>query len=372
MSSDGITNVPPAPRQKNCNSCVQAKRRCDRRTPTCSRCAEKMAPCVYISKSKTNSRPSRHGAASSHMGTSSLFPLNGVLDSPPLLPPVFSLDANYFHSIEKEFLPTFATGPLYQPPPDADNGAESCMDPLQCLISGNGSSSPNQWLLHTETEEVPRTQNPGAHPKALRTMAACADIKPWHAFDPTSTLYFVVNRVKGFVSELGARNALPFLHRYLYRSHTPECMVSCFATCLLYTSRTPANSTMVMQALYGNIGNLMAAQADRVVSTPIEKLARTQALLLYQIIRLFDGDVALRSQAEKDMSLFLTWVKELCNTRDNLDDSRMLGDFHKGTLQSVDWEKWIYAESVRRTVFMAFGVVGLFQLMKDPENIGKS
>src|ERR1700756_664158 len=45
----------PASRQKNCNSCVQAKRRCDRRTPICSRCAEKKIPCVYT-KAKAISR----------------------------------------------------------------------------------------------------------------------------------------------------------------------------------------------------------------------------------------------------------------------------------------------------------------------------
>lgn len=34
-------------RQKNCNGCVQAKRRCDRSTPICSRCAEKRIACSY-------------------------------------------------------------------------------------------------------------------------------------------------------------------------------------------------------------------------------------------------------------------------------------------------------------------------------------
>lgn len=35
------------PRQKNCNSCVQAKRRCDRQSPICSRCAKKNLLCRY-------------------------------------------------------------------------------------------------------------------------------------------------------------------------------------------------------------------------------------------------------------------------------------------------------------------------------------
>jgi len=34
-------------RQKSCNACVRSKRRCDKRTPRCTRCAEKKVDCVY-------------------------------------------------------------------------------------------------------------------------------------------------------------------------------------------------------------------------------------------------------------------------------------------------------------------------------------
>lgn len=34
-------------RQKSCNACVRSKRRCDKRTPRCTRCAEKNFSCVY-------------------------------------------------------------------------------------------------------------------------------------------------------------------------------------------------------------------------------------------------------------------------------------------------------------------------------------
>jgi hypothetical protein len=95
---------------------------------------------------------------------------------------------------------------------------------------------------------------------------------------------------------------------------------------------------MVMQALYSNVGSLIAVNSGRVASTPIEKLARTQALFLYQIIRLFDGDVALRSQAEKDMPLFMTWLDELCNMRDNLEGPEISEDSSMKIPQTIDWE----------------------------------
>lgn len=37
----------PASRQKSCNACVRSKRKCDKRAPVCSRCAERDEPCVY-------------------------------------------------------------------------------------------------------------------------------------------------------------------------------------------------------------------------------------------------------------------------------------------------------------------------------------
>lgn len=45
-ASTGTSRVQKS-KQKNCDGCVQAKRRCDRRTPICSGCAKKKIACVY-------------------------------------------------------------------------------------------------------------------------------------------------------------------------------------------------------------------------------------------------------------------------------------------------------------------------------------
>jgi hypothetical protein len=75
---------------------------------------------------------------------------------------------------------------------------------------------------------------------------------------------------------------------------------------------------MVLQTLDIGIKELLEAERCRTSATPVEKLARTQALFLYQIIRLFDGNIMLRSQGEKDIPLLHTWIGELCRVRDNL------------------------------------------------------
>lgn len=127
-----------------------------------------------------------------------------------------------------------------------------------------------------------------------------------------------MTRIKAFVTDMATRNATPFMHRLLYRDYTPECIVSCFSTSVLYSNRTPANTAMVMRALQGGARDLVTNESARFVTTTTERLARAQALFVYQVIRLFDGDITLRAQAEKDIPLLNVWLVELCKMRDNL------------------------------------------------------
>jgi hypothetical protein len=97
---------------------------------------------------------------------------------------------------------------------------------------------------------------------------------------------------------------------------------------------------MVMRALHRSVRELVDAEAGRVTMvTPLEKLARSQALFLYQIIRLLDGDVILRAQGEKDMPLLQRWLGELCRVRENLEDNvALLEDGVQGKQQHPrDW-----------------------------------
>jgi hypothetical protein len=157
-------------------------------------------------------------------------------------------------------------------------------------------------------------------------------------YDPKTPLYHVVNRIKGFTTGAATRNATPFMHRYLYKDHTPLCILECFTANVLYTNRNPANMAMVMRALHRNVGNLVRAESGRAAATVPEKLARTQALFLYQVIRLFDGDVTLRAQGEADIPLLQTWLGELCKVRENLGDLAELEDSLVRAQPPKEWE----------------------------------
>lgn len=160
-------------------------------------------------------------------------------------------------------------------------------------------------------------------------------MEPWHLYDSKTSLHYVVNRLKGFATDIATQNATPFLHRYLYRDYTPPCVLSCFAANVLYTNRTPANAAVVMQALHCTVRDFINTEAARVVATPVEKLARTQVLFLYQIVRLLDGDVILRAQGERDIPLLQTWLDDLCKVRDNLGGLAQLED---SVIRQQEWQ----------------------------------
>lgn len=92
---------------------------------------------------------------------------------------------------------------------------------------------------------------------------------------------------------------------------------------------------MVVKALHGNVRELLDYEQGRPTVTPTEKLARAQSLFLYQIMRLFDDNITLRSQAEKDMPILETWLGELCKIRENLGNLDNNAGKHR---EPVEWE----------------------------------
>lgn len=118
----------------------------------------------------------------------------------------------------------------------------------------------------------------------------------------------------------------------------PACILSCFTTSVQYANRTPANAAIVLRALQQSVGELLSLESGGFVTTPTEKLAKTQALFLYQVIRLFDGDIALRVQAERDMALLEAWVGDLCKVRENLGGLSRQDDFRLREQPPKEWE----------------------------------
>jgi hypothetical protein len=77
----------------------------------------------------------------------------------------------------------------------------------------------------------------------------------------------------------------------------------------------------------------------------LEDLSKVRVIVVYQIIRLFYGNLNLRTIAEQRESLIGT-----CGIPVQL--TQQAGIEFRGTEST--WENWILAESIRRTVLLAF------------------
>ncbi len=242
----------PASRQKNCNNCVQAKRRCDRRTPICSRCVEKKTTCVY-SKSKTAHRSGKNTREPA--AYTETLPLESPAYS-PLNIPGLSFDMNYPESISTGFHPEVAVEPTPQSNHDTVSSRNISMDTFMHFIENNTSSPSDQWLIRTEEDHIPERPATPAEEEvvtAYSKMVACVSrsnellsrrpklysfsalpqtngfqqqLDSWNAYDPKTPLYYVLNRVKGFTAEMAAKNTTPFIHGHLYREYRPRCIMS--------------------------------------------------------------------------------------------------------------------------------------------------
>lgn len=94
-------------------------------------------------------------------------------------------------------------------------------------------------------------------------------------------------------------------------------------------------------------------------------MAHTQALCLYQIIRLFDGDVAARRSAEILIPSLENSALQLLNYVRFDDDLSALPELPLYPIQPTKdiWEDWILQESARRTALVTFFFLQAYRFM---------
>lgn len=143
MTSPAVAAGVLGSRQKNCNSCVQTKRRCDRRTPVCTRCAERKVPCVY-GKAKTSHRTDHQQSRN----TSHIEAL--YFESPEIS--LFDTDTPFeIGCLDSLTLPTRSDSPglATQIIPNACVGEDVSIDTFMEFVGHEDLPSPNRWLVPT-------------------------------------------------------------------------------------------------------------------------------------------------------------------------------------------------------------------------------
>lgn len=126
-------------------------------------------------------------------------------------------------------------------------------------------------------------------------------------------------------------------------------------------AKNRVNAPVVFRSIEARVHDLLASPAP---VTARDCLAHTHALLLYQIIRLFDGDIAARASAERILPALENSALALLN-HVNFDidtPGRELPLFPLAPTKTF-WVEWIYQESARRTLLFTFFFMQAYRIL---------
>ncbi|KAF2828654.1 hypothetical protein CC86DRAFT_288181 [Ophiobolus disseminans] len=157
------------------------------------------------------------------------------------------------------------------------------------------------------------------------------------------------------------QNGTPWQHSMLYENHMPRHLQDAYAACALYNARNGTNDEFVARFIRERVRDILA---DPIPQQPNELLARAHAVMLYQIMLVFGGDVRLYSQAE----LLLPLMEEIGTallplSAQQIDPTGSL-PFYPSTAASSAWAAYMFRESFRRTILSLYLFITLCYLLR--------
>lgn len=345
-----------ASRQKSCNACVRGKRKCDKKIPRCTRCAAKGLDCVYqrLPPGASFHDEDIGAAASSSSNLSNEVPdfdMGFDINSSNNIGASSASASTVTTTTTPESLGTTVSSIQLDSPLDF-----SIIDHLMANDSTAGSELWNLGDYGGSKMDIPPVPAPA--PLVLRDMSlldqaqhCMADFNPLDVHDKRTRIGFVVDAVKHLYQDFARTRTLPFIHPRLYGSSLPRTMLSAFSVASAYAARTPENKAWVYK-LVADVAKDIHLEGER-ASTPLEKLARVQALVVLDSIRMFDGDITLRAASEREAPQCLAWLGALEELRAELEGKDDSISSYSREKPPPTWEVSTAAD--RREILLADG-----------------
>ncbi|KAL4904165.1 hypothetical protein BDW74DRAFT_155201 [Aspergillus multicolor] len=294
-------------RRKSCNACFRGRRKCNLAYPTCDYCRKTRKNCQYAyppTRSSSDESPSSGAADSANKDT--LTALLNISDTPVMefletgtFPDIFSLDV--------------------------------------CLSSPNGLTS-DLVLSHTPAiHGVPTTS-------IRKFLGPLGEVPPIQGIN--TTWQWLIDALKSYPGDFAEMGENIFIHGQLYDDSMPRSIRTTYGISSCSCLSSERNWDMMFRIIEAEVNNLLQPEQQATPSL-FDDLANLQALLLYQIIRLFhrDTDIKQRSLAEQQGGILMTRALKLL--------SRSQAE------PPTDRQTWIIAECIRRTavvIYMLYGV----------------
>ena len=291
-----------ATRQKSCIICFRAKRKCDLGIPECSRCRVKNIHCQYKATKSIVESQTRPCPLVTNGNSKTTF-----IDGEDLLHGAYNLtSSSNFDMHLGEF-----------------DGLHSSYE------RGIPLADFQMALDHTSTVEL--------LPDAFE---------------------YCGSQIRSYPEQFARYGSTPFIHRRLYEENIPAAIRHAFSTCAMWLGKSSSNRDMTYRTIDAEVTELF--QTDVWQWSLEDAVAHVQALILYQIIRFFDGDVRQRAFAEQQDHILATWTETLYShltlQTPLFSPSNIAVDY--------DWRSWILVESARRTVLMSLFLRGFYHALK--------
>jgi hypothetical protein len=147
----------------------------------------------------------------------------------------------------------------------------------------------------------------------------------------------------------------PFIHLSSYQDTLPTPYQDLLSICALHCQKTAQNKAIAFKILDDKVNSLLTRAKTSFCSVE-DRLLHVQALLLYQFMRLFDGDIRQRANAERDFEHLEAWTIELHQT-------------YAACGNKLSWEspyrQWVLFESIRRTIMMSVVLQSAYSAIRD-------
>ncbi|KAJ5615192.1 transcription factor gsfR2 [Penicillium hordei] len=319
--------MPPSHR-KSCLACVQSKRKCNKGLPKCQRCLTKNIDCEYNGRHPGRLRETTGRIVDENIAFVEPFP------------------SELFSDWQLQRSPALPTTSILSPHTN-DVLFNFANDPFDFESIPQGGFLSSAVIGDTVAQQ---DQNDVGRIISDTTAQARVD--------------FAAKKLAMVPKIFSQQGQTMFIHRILVQDRSPPVLQDALSACALYSLKNTENQVLVFRNLEHKRQQLIA-NIDPLLATKTDLLEALQALILYQIMSLFDGDIRLRAQAEVDEPVLLTWANHLMlRTHQVQPPSAPAEAQHLLGSTFTDWRRWLIEESSRRTVITAFMLKGVYSFLK--------
>lgn len=166
---------------------------------------------------------------------------------------------------------------------------------------------------------------------------------------------FCIKQLRGCLPSFVLANRALFIYPLSSDENISAIYQDALSICSLYIHRTNTNKAIVLRMLDDKVDSLLL-NSSQFSNGSKNNLTQLQVLLLYQIIRLFDGDIRQRANAERHFELLDAWTVRLHSSYAEAEQSQP-------SYSQSPSRHWIYLESIRRTIMMSIFLRDLYSAM---------